>query len=103
MIAVTIWGLAKVAAIKRVRRVRYVATMQNAISRNAPCPCGSGRRYKECHGAIETPPVNGQEDRRRNQRHALLHEALAAQQAGRMDEALAGYEAVLVDEPDDFN
>src|SRR5712691_5282792 len=20
-------------------------------SRNAPCPCGSGRRYKECHGA----------------------------------------------------
>ena len=24
-------------------------------SRNAPCPCGSGRRYKECHGAIATP------------------------------------------------
>ena len=21
------------------------------ISRNAPCPCGSGRRYKQCHGA----------------------------------------------------
>ena len=21
-------------------------------SRNAPCPCGSGRRYKQCHGAI---------------------------------------------------
>jgi hypothetical protein len=21
-------------------------------SRNAPCPCGSGLRYKECHGAI---------------------------------------------------
>jgi hypothetical protein len=20
------------------------------VSRNAPCPCGSGRRYKECHG-----------------------------------------------------
>ena len=24
------------------------------VSRNAPCPCGSGRRYRECHGAIDT-------------------------------------------------
>ena len=23
-----------------------------AIARNAPCPCGSGRRYKDCHGAV---------------------------------------------------
>ena len=23
------------------------------VSRNAPCPCGSGRRYRECHGAID--------------------------------------------------
>ncbi|TNE38700.1 MAG: preprotein translocase subunit SecA [Sphingomonadales bacterium] len=22
------------------------------ISRNAPCPCGSGKRYKHCHGAL---------------------------------------------------
>ncbi|MGH3647444.1 MAG: SEC-C metal-binding domain-containing protein, partial [Micromonosporaceae bacterium] len=20
-------------------------------SRNAPCPCGSGKKYKRCHGA----------------------------------------------------
>nr|WP_281689080.1 SEC-C metal-binding domain-containing protein [Pseudonocardia thermophila] len=20
-------------------------------SRNAPCPCGSGRKYKQCHGS----------------------------------------------------
>ena len=26
------------------------------VPRNNPCPCGSGRRYKECHGAI-APPV----------------------------------------------
>jgi glycosyltransferase involved in cell wall biosynthesis len=24
-------------------------------SRNAPCPCGSGKRYKECHGALVSP------------------------------------------------
>ena len=23
--------------------------------RNAPCPCGSGKRYKQCHGRIEGP------------------------------------------------
>ena len=22
-------------------------------SRNAPCPCGSGRRYKDCHGGLQ--------------------------------------------------
>jgi preprotein translocase subunit SecA len=25
------------------------------IPRNAPCPCGSGKKYKKCHGA--TAPV----------------------------------------------
>ncbi|HEY5309810.1 MAG TPA: SEC-C metal-binding domain-containing protein, partial [Casimicrobiaceae bacterium] len=24
------------------------------IGRNQPCPCGSGKRYKECHGDIAT-------------------------------------------------
>jgi preprotein translocase subunit SecA len=23
------------------------------VSRNAPCPCGSGNKYKHCHGAVE--------------------------------------------------
>ena len=22
------------------------------VPRNAPCPCGSGKKYKHCHGAI---------------------------------------------------
>jgi preprotein translocase subunit SecA len=26
--------------------------LQEPISRNAPCPCGSGRKYKHCHGQI---------------------------------------------------
>jgi predicted O-linked N-acetylglucosamine transferase (SPINDLY family) len=28
-----------------------------AIARNAPCPCGSGKRYKDCHGSIERPAL----------------------------------------------
>ncbi|HTS20726.1 MAG TPA: SEC-C metal-binding domain-containing protein [Casimicrobiaceae bacterium] len=27
------------------------------VSRNAPCPCGSAKRYKDCHGAIAAPPL----------------------------------------------
>jgi len=27
-----------------------VAPPVTPVSRNAPCPCGSGKRYKECHG-----------------------------------------------------
>ena len=25
-----------------------------SIARNAPCPCGSGKRYKDCHGTART-------------------------------------------------
>ena len=27
-------------------------------SRNAPCTCGSGKRYKDCHGALADPATN---------------------------------------------
>ena len=26
--------------------------LEGKVSRNAPCPCGSGRKYKHCHGAL---------------------------------------------------
>ena len=28
------------------------------VQRNAPCPCGSGKKYKHCHGAISGPTVS---------------------------------------------
>jgi preprotein translocase subunit SecA len=28
------------------------ATWAGTVSRNAPCPCGSGRKYKHCHGQL---------------------------------------------------
>ncbi len=27
-----------------------------SISRNAPCPCGSGKKFKQCCGAVGAPP-----------------------------------------------
>jgi len=39
---------------------RYqVETVRRAapkVGRNDPCPCGSGRKYKVCHGAGAAPP-----------------------------------------------
>ena len=63
-------------------------------SRNDPCPCGSGRRYKECHGALSAAvdPLA-----------AILQQALAAQQAGRAADAIAGYEQALALSPTHFD
>jgi hypothetical protein len=33
------------------------AAADGEINPKAPCPCGSGRRYKHCHGSGYTPPV----------------------------------------------
>jgi hypothetical protein len=34
------------------------AYMFEKVGRNDPCPCGSGKKYKLCHGkATVTPPV----------------------------------------------
>ena len=45
-------------AIKPQNELRYSATDEDGAvlatggtSRNAPCPCGSGRKFKRCHGA----------------------------------------------------
>jgi len=31
----------------------------NKIGRNDPCPCGSGKKYKKCHGGIDSQPQQG--------------------------------------------
>ena len=28
----------------------------SVVGRNEPCPCGSGKRYKDCHGSLAAPP-----------------------------------------------
>jgi preprotein translocase subunit SecA len=30
-----------------------VVRAQPKVGRNDPCPCGSGKKYKKCHGATE--------------------------------------------------
>jgi hypothetical protein len=70
-------------------------------SRNAPCSCGSGKRFKECHGLLAPPEQSGvvaDDPLRRN-----LDAALEAQMAGRFAAARDLYEAVLAAQPDNFD
>ena len=32
-------------------KVKTVVRDQPKVGRNDPCPCGSGKKYKKCHGA----------------------------------------------------
>lgn len=63
-------------------------------SRNDPCPCGSGKRYKACHGGIQpsaAPAATGGLT-------ALMERALAAQIERRLPDAERLYrEALLLD------
>ncbi|UCG60297.1 MAG: preprotein translocase subunit SecA, partial [Candidatus Zixiibacteriota bacterium] len=40
-------------ASKAGKQDRTVRRQQRKIGRNDPCPCGSGKKYKKCHGAGE--------------------------------------------------
>ena len=60
------------------------------IRRNDPCPCGSGRRYKECHGSLGEASPGAD---------LLLARALAAHQQGRVEEAERTYRDILAQEP----
>ena len=66
------------------------------VPRNAPCPCGSGKRYKHCHGlgaaAVATPSTS---------LDALMRRAIEAQQARRHDDAERAYREVLALRPDE--
>ncbi|HEY2970221.1 MAG TPA: DUF5672 family protein [Casimicrobiaceae bacterium] len=70
-----------------------------AVGRNDPCPCGSGKRYKHCHGEVPaasgTPSASAPEQR--------LQQAVALHQRGvpsDRDTAETIYRDVLAVEPD---
>ena len=68
-----------------------------AVGRNSPCPCGSGRRYKDCHGSVQPagtgfaprpsyrpdgPDWRGVDEAQQESLGRSMDEALAAQNAG---------------------
>lgn len=77
-------------------------TQAPPASRNAPCPCGSGRRYKDCHGRAGASPAAGP-PQAGDDVSTRLRAALADQQSGRVAEAIAAYGAVIAARPDLFD
>ena len=41
----------------RTKGRETTAAADGAVGPRQPCPCGSGRRYKACHGAADGPPT----------------------------------------------
>ncbi|TAG48616.1 MAG: tetratricopeptide repeat protein [Betaproteobacteria bacterium] len=68
-------------------------------SRNDPCPCGSGKRYKECHGKVGAANVA---DAAVNV-DAMIGEALQLHQSGNIEAAVDRYTRVLAQEPENPN
>jgi preprotein translocase subunit SecA len=42
---------ARMAGAGDAQPVQQVVRGQDKVGRNDPCPCGSGKKYKKCHGA----------------------------------------------------
>jgi tetratricopeptide (TPR) repeat protein len=70
-----------------------------AVGRNDPCPCGSGKKYKQCHGALSggppataapaaTPSTSADSDN-------LVRNAIAMHERGDLEGAERGYRAAL--------
>jgi tetratricopeptide (TPR) repeat protein len=69
------------------------------VGRNEPCPCGSGRKYKQCHGALASgsasaPPLTPPNA------DARVAAALVQHQRGDLAGAEREYRAVLAIAPD---
>lgn len=66
-----------------------------AVGRNEPCPCGSGKKYKQCHGALgESAPTPAAPDA-----GALARAGMTLHQQGDLAGAEARYQAALALEP----
>ncbi|MBI5657962.1 MAG: SEC-C domain-containing protein, partial [Nitrosomonadales bacterium] len=66
----------------------------NKPGRNDPCPCGSGKKYKQCCQQRKAPATSGGPDA------AALQAALEHHRAGRLPQAQAIYQQILQAEPD---
>ncbi|HEX4883330.1 MAG TPA: DUF5672 family protein, partial [Casimicrobiaceae bacterium] len=62
------------------------------VGRNDPCPCGSGKRYKACHGALAAAVAEPAPD-------VLVARGIAAHQRGDLDAAERDYRAALAAAP----
>ena len=66
------------------------------VGRNDPCPCGSGQRYKQCHGALAGGPAGGPAAATPE---ALTRQGVDAHRRGDLDTAERHYRWALAAAP----
>jgi tetratricopeptide (TPR) repeat protein len=77
---------------------------QASVGRNERCPCGSGKRYKDCHGALAAAGTMPWAEPTHTPSPAhLLQAAQQAQLSGNALEAAALYRRVLEADPTNFD
>jgi predicted O-linked N-acetylglucosamine transferase (SPINDLY family) len=76
------------------------ATLPTPVSRNAPCPCGSGRRYKDCHGAFASVAQSTPAAAAASAADSLLHQAEQAFARGEHTAAEEAWRQALAVDPD---
>src|SRR5688572_15202627 len=74
------------------------AARGEGVGRNDRCPCGSGRRFKHCHGDVSKRPAHDSGDG--ETADAAVGRALEAHQRGELDAASRDYRAALARSPD---
>ena len=67
-----------------------------AVGRNDPCPCGSGLRYKQCHGALVANPVPSDT----TSPNSLVKRGIDAHQNNDLDTAERHYRAAIALAPE---
>ena len=78
---------------------------KSAVSRTAPCWCGSGKRFKACHGVLADAPTNGKPASNTSDASdsstasAIAKRALSAQEAGDLSLAESLYRKCLALDP----
>src|SRR5205814_6601587 len=91
-------AIADLSDLTRDQRYKVDTIKRDApkVGRNDPCPCGSGKRYKHCHGAAATSAVATTRSEQR------LREAMRLHQRGTSEDKAAAetiYREVLALQP----
>jgi len=83
-----------------------------SVNRNDPCPCGSGKRFKHCHGSVAQDPsrissssASAQDVASGSRAHSggLQSETHTAYRAGELRRAEALYRRLIAERPDDVD
>ena len=69
------------------------------IGRNAPCPCGSGRKFKQCCGRLDTVSLSGLHPGVTRLSPVSLQTAIEHFQNGRISQSAACLQSILAADP----